>query len=402
MTESQLVTDLTVTLSAVAGLLIVRYQIDPAGGGVAGRFRFTLMVVAAFYFLRAASWLVTIDFIRSAMFLAAALIPVAALLLAEGFLRRHAPGFVKLMVVAGMGAIGFTALFLPSAITFSPTFLYLVLIYQFVSFALVFYLLVTRDRQSLSQTENIAINRFAIAIPIVMILLLSDYDLLPPEHLPYLSGLGALTVAWVAVTLEARIASAARVFFAVAAIALTAGLAAWLIDLQTGLSAKETLETLAIVVSLMLVLVLGLSSAAIRRDRRQTSLLGAMRKTESLEDFLAALDRYGLTAGYTMIRGDELQDYDRETLFNHLKPSGAIALSDLPKNKSHDTAAQSQLRELLSRVGGNEVILVAETPLTVAVGSPAGFAATSSSSLRSAFAIARVIAQRDSILKDTV
>ena len=102
-----------------------------------------------------------------------------------------------------------------------------------------------------------------------------------------------------------------------------------------------------------------------------------------------------------MIRGDELQDYDREALFNHLKPSGAIGLSDLPKNKSHDTAAQSQLRELLSRVGGNEVILVAETPLTVAVGSPAGFAATSSSSLRSAFGIARVIAQRDSILKET-
>ncbi|MET1411252.1 hypothetical protein ABVF61_03235 [Roseibium sp. HPY-6] len=401
MAESQLVTDLTVTLSAVAGLLIVRSQIDPAGGGVAGRFRFALMVVAAFYFLRAASWLTAFDFIRSAMFLSAAIIPFSALLLAEGFLRRHAPGFVKLVVAVGMAAIGFLSLVLPSAVTFSPAFLYLVLFYQFVSFALVFYLLVARDRHSLTQTENIAINRFAIAIPIVMILLLSDYDLLPPEHLPYLSGLGALTVAWVAVTLEARIASATRVFTAVAAIALTAGFAAWLIDLQTGLSTKETLETLAIVVSLMLVLILGLSSAAIRRDRRQTSLLGAMRKTGSLEDFLAALDQNGLTAGYTMLRGNDLQDYDGQAVIHQLKHGGALALSDLPRNKTLDTAAQSQLRELLSRIGGNEVILVAETPLTLAVGSPAGFASTSSSSLRSAFAIARVIAQRDAILKET-
>jgi hypothetical protein len=197
------------------------------------------------------------------------------------------------------------------------------------------------------------------------------------------------------VTLEARIASAARVFAAVAAITLAAGLAAWLIDLQTGLSPTETLETLAIVISLMLVLVLGLSSAAIRRDRRQTSLLTAIRRAKSLDDYLSALERNGLTAGYTILNRNELQDYDKTLMVQALKPTGSQNLSDLPKNRSNDTAAQSQIRELIKRVGGNEAILAAEDPLTVAVGSPAGFAATSSSTLRSAFGFARVIAERD-------
>ena len=394
MAESQLVTDLTVTLSAVAGLLIVRSQIDPVGGGVAGRFRFALLLVSVFYFVRAADWVTTFGLFRTATFVAAAMIPFAALLLTEGFLRRHAPRLVKLAIAIGMVGMGLAAVFLPGAVS-SLGFIYLLAAFQLVSFTLIFLLLLTRDRSDLTATENLAINRFAIAIPIVMILLLSDYDLLPPENLPYLSGLGALTVAWVTVTLEARIASAARVFAAVAAITLAAGLAAWLIDLQTGLSPTETLETLAIVISLMLVLVLGLSSAAIRRDRRQTSLLTAIRRAKSLDDYLSALERNGLTAGYTILNRNELQDYDKTLMVQALKPTGSQNLSDLPKNRADDTVAQSQIRELITRVGGNEAILAAEDPLTVAVGSPAGFAATSSSTLRSAFGFARVIAERD-------
>lgn len=394
MAESQLVTDLTVTLSAVAGLLIVRSQIDPAGGGVAGRFRFALLLVSVFYFVRAADWVTTFGLFRTATFVAAAMIPFAALLLTEGFLRRHAPRLVKLAIAIGMVGMGLAAVFLPGAVS-SLGFIYLLAAFQLDSFALIFLLLLTRDKSDLTTIENLAINRFAIAIPIVMILLLSDYDLLPPENLPYLSGLGALTVAWVTVTLEARIASAARVFAAVAAITLAAGLAAWLINLQIGLSPTETLETLAIVISLMLVLVLGLSSAAIRRDRRQTSLLTAIRRAKSLDDYLSALERNGLTAGYTILNRNELQDYDKTLMVQALKPTGSQNLSDLPKNRSNDTAAQSQIRELITRVGGNEAILAAEDPLTVAVGSPAGFAATSSSTLRSAFGFARVIAERD-------
>ncbi|MBG6172411.1 hypothetical protein IWQ55_000563 [Labrenzia sp. EL_208] len=401
MDESQLVTDLTVTLSAVVGLLVVRWQIDPASGGVAGRFRFALLVVAVFYFVRAADWLTDFGLFRTATFVAAAVIPFAALLLTEGFLRRHAPRFVKLVVAAGMIATGCAAVLLPGSVASSPGFLLLLAAYQLMSFTLIFVMLLTRDRSSLTATENTAINRFAIAIPIVMILLLSDYDLLPPENLPYLSGLGALTIAWVTVTLEARIASAARVFSAVASIAFIGCLAAWLVKLQTGLSPEETLETSAIVVSLMLVLVLGLSSAAIRRDRRQTSLLAAMRHAKRLDDYLAALDNNGLTAGYTILRTNELQDYDGDLMVQVLKPTGSHNMSDLPKNRSLDTAAQSQIRELIARTGGNEVLLVAEEPLMVAVGSPAGFSATSSSSLRSAFGFARVIAERDMVRRGT-
>ena len=398
MAESQLVTDLTVSLSAVAGLLIVRSQIDPASGGVAGRFRFALLLVSVFYFVRAADWLTAFSLFKTATFVTAAMIPFSALLLTEGFLRRHAPRLVKLMISAGTAAIGLAAIFLPGAVS-SPGFIYLLAAFQLVSFALIFLLLLTRDRSDLTATENLAITRFAVAIPIVMVLLLSDYDLLPPENLPYLSGIGALTVAWVTVTLEARIASAARVFAAVATIAVAAGLAAWLVGLQTGLSPIETLETLAIVVSLMLVLVLGLSSAAIRRDRRQTSLLAAIRRAKSLGDYLGALERNGLIAGYTILNRGELRDYDKDLMVQALKPTGSQNLSDLPKNRSMDTAAQSQIRELISRVGGNEAILAAEEPLTVAVGSPAGFAATSSSTLRSALGFARVIAERDAALE---
>lgn len=397
MTGDVLTTSLTVSLSACAGLLLVRAQIDPAAGGTARQFRFALLVAALFYLVRAADWMTGLALFRALTVVAAAAIPFSALLLAEGLLRRHAPHLVKVAVAGGMAALACLAPFI--SLTGTPVFIAILLAYQLAAFGVVFCLLMFRERASLSPTENLTADRAVMTLPIIVLLLLPDYDFVPPRDVSYLSGLGALMAAWLTVTFEARLAGNGRVAMALLAMISVAGAAALLITGPAAISTTGFVHAAAILLALVLLLVTCLTALLIQKERRQVSMISALRNTESLDRFLDALEQNGLTQGYRILRGAELADYDDNILVATLSRPGSMHLADLPAARGEDTLGQSQLRELMARTGTKEAVLVSEAPLAIALGTPPGIATSSGTDLKSAFRLARLIAERDSAQK---
>ncbi|MEJ6391647.1 hypothetical protein V8J82_00180 [Gymnodinialimonas sp. 2305UL16-5] len=393
MLSAALIADLTISISAALGLLVVRAQIAPGPDGLTWRFRTILFVTAFFYVLRAIDWLTAFGPARTLTIIAAALIPFAALLLAEGMLRRHAPRPVKIAAAIGLALCALGAL-IPD-FTRSPTFLIPFLVYQALLFAAGLSLLLTRNRSEFTPPENAMIDRIALSVPIILVLLLTDYQLFGRGLIPALSGLAALVVAWIASTLEARAASGAYVGAALLAIAAISGVAGLTVGAQTGFPPGLTLQVAAIVMALVLLLVVGLSSAALQRARVRASLDEALTQTASLKLYRDAITRLGLTEGYALLSGDDLRDYDATAVIDAIGPTGSVVRAELPKSPGDDTLGQSQIRALLDRFATREVALVAKSPFTLAVGTPSGLADGSSANIRAAFAVARLIAERD-------
>ncbi|WP_298821528.1 hypothetical protein [uncultured Roseibium sp.] len=396
MTNPELITNLTVAVATVVGLAIAWLQFDARDGGLARQFRFALFVAGVFYFARAADWVSSLSVFRVATVISAAAIPLAALLLTEGLLRRHAPRTTKIFISLGLIIFSISSVFVPY--TYNFYFIKALFLFHISALSVILLLLIARNRQILSQTENMTINRCVVALPIIMILLLSDYEFFPIQGPLYLSGLGVLIAVWITMTLEANFADLGRLLLSIAAIVLTIALGTWLIGLQADSAAGDLLNTAAILTSLVLVLVIGLTAMVLRHERQQVSFLTALNETASLEKFLSALERQGLTSGFTILKKRDVVEFDIPSLRRSLAVSGALRISDLPKSRANDTIGQSQLRELLSRFGAREAILVAEHPFVIAVGTPSGIAAASGSNLRLALHLARLIAERDNVL----
>lgn len=395
MVDGALIPDLVVSGAAATGLLIVRSQIGPGADSLIWRFRLILLLSALFYMVRMADWLFALGMFRFLTVLCAAAIPFAALLLAEGILRRHAPRWIKTLAAAGLTVFILVALAVP--VTRTPDYLTPFLIYQVLLFATSLALIITRDRDSLSAPENRLADRVMIVGPFVLGLLVTDYRVFGSDALglPALSGLGALMIAWIASTSEARAATGVFIAQALGLLALVSVVSALAIGAMHGWSGADMAVAAAMLASVLLAFMVWLSSAALRRARTRASLERALSCTEDLTAYLGVLSRQGLSEGYALLGHEDLRDYDGQLLVNAMGPGGACTQADLPRDTTEDTRAESQLRALLNRFAARDVFLISKTPITLAVGAPIGLGDETGADIRSAFAIARLIAERD-------
>lgn len=394
-----LTSDLVIAGAASFGLLTVRRQILPMREGLAWRFRLILLVSALFYLFRAADWLFDSGLLRSLTIASAGAIPFISLLLTEGMLRRHAPQWIKLIAALGLGAIALTVL-VPS-FTRSMTFLVPFLIYQIALFVICMLLILRRDRTAYSRGENILLNRIALIAPVIVLLLISDYKIMGNRNLPDLSGLAALLVAWIASTWDARALNGAFLLSAVAGVALVAGISATALGLSLQWGGLTYVHAGAMISALCLTLLVWLSSGILRRARARRSLDHALSQTQDLDAYLAALSRSGLSEGFTLLGPQDLTEYSPEALGAALSPTGGLRKSALPADPGQDTLGQSQARALLTRFAAQELIEISNQPLRLAIGAPSGLADGASAEVGAAFAIARLIAQRDRPEKGT-
>ncbi|RWF26316.1 MAG: hypothetical protein EOS64_01950, partial [Mesorhizobium sp.] len=91
--DDKLVADTITSLPSLLGLMIVIAVVsgrDP-GDPLSRRFLFGLRVLAVLLACRILDWITGLGVFRLATIVAAGLLPLAALLLTEGLLRRHAP-----------------------------------------------------------------------------------------------------------------------------------------------------------------------------------------------------------------------------------------------------------------------------------------------------------------------
>ncbi|MEM9341609.1 MAG: hypothetical protein AAGA87_01045 [Pseudomonadota bacterium] len=395
MSNPYLLPDLVVALSTVAGLVIVYRHIGPSQDGLSRRFRWLLFIAATFYGLRAVGWLADIWLFRAATVVMAVAVPVAALTLAEGLLRRHAPLWVKTVIAAGALITALVGI-MPTMWT-STLLVRLLLAYQVIAFALIAWLVLTRDRSTLSPIENATINRISLALVAIFPMILTDFRGEPFGIPVRMSGLAALIVCWIALNLEDRAQTARSLAVSLALILAIPLIAALAIGAHLQAGTLVTTQIAAMIAAPVFALLIALAALTARRTRARRSVIGTLRRTKSLDDYLATLQ--GLSDGFTIVSEDDLKDFDQlRTAFD---ATGAARHRDLPKSPGDDTLEQSQLREFLRRHAGSEAFVVSDSPLRIAVGTPQGISATADRDLQAAFGLARLIAERDALKRGT-
>jgi hypothetical protein len=188
------VADSIVNLCGAIGLgvaMLTLYRRDP-NGPLTRRLLLAIGVVTILFFIRGAAWWSGNASLDRLSLIPAALIPLGALIVTEGMLRRHAPRIVKMVAVFGGlllglgGALGLERFATPYFLALS--------IFQLAGFAACALILMMRDRISLMASENRSIGRLAAGALVVIPFIVTDFRTLLPDFPVRLGALGALLV----------------------------------------------------------------------------------------------------------------------------------------------------------------------------------------------------------------
>lgn len=156
------------------------------------RLLLTLGIIATLFLMRGAAWWTGSELLDRLSMIPASLIPLGALILTEGMLRRHAPRAVKMVAVIGAVVLGLGGIL--GLEKFETPYGIVLSLFQLSGFATCAWLLVTRNYTSLMASENRGISRLAVGALIVIPFMVTDFRVLFPDIPVRLGAMGALLV----------------------------------------------------------------------------------------------------------------------------------------------------------------------------------------------------------------
>src|SRR5262249_5716268 len=153
---------------------------------------FMLGIAAALFFARGLAWWTGNAWLDRLSLIPAAMVPLGALIVTEGILRRHAPRLAKIAALAGAVLLGLGGLV--GLESYATPYSLLLSLFQLGGFATCAWLLATRNRSTLMASENRSIARLAVGAVIVIPFIATDFQVLAPDIPVRLGALGALLV----------------------------------------------------------------------------------------------------------------------------------------------------------------------------------------------------------------
>ncbi len=362
--QQAIVADTLVSLTAVAGLLILRGTIKrgEAGSSIDRRFLFGIDVICTMMLARLLWWVSGISLFDTITIIAAGMIPLAALILSEGLLLRHAPRFLKL--IAAGGALVFFVLAFLSPQFADPARIYALLLLQSFMFMSIGVLVLTRDRDSLSVAQNRTVGRIGLSLVLILPFAISDYRTDPFDTPVRLSGIAVLFLCWLAVSLGRGNLShqeIARSFLMLFVSAVAAGVSvAWL----AGFDIRTAIQATAIIMAFSILASIYNEAKTTQRDAERDSLLRyiARSTTDSPAVFLQGLQRHALVEGALILDTAALGDFDASfrACFTH-DPIRKRSELDMKNAHSHN----EQLGWFFEKYDATHVMLVSENPFVV-------------------------------------
>jgi hypothetical protein len=354
-------------LSAVALGASVLTLVSAARGAPSAlrpRLAFTLGGVCLFFVARSLSEVSGNYALRLLSLLTVCMLPLAALLLAEGVLRRHAPRGLKALVTLGAGA---TAMAIVVTGAGPPVTSWGLGGFVVLALAAVTTLLIARDRAGLSQQENAGVDALMAAGALVTVLAVTDFV----PGMPGLSGIGAAAVAFVLAANPTSRREGRRVLGDLALIGAVAVTSAVALSraMELGMTA-ETLRLGAILVALLLAAgaILGARRARIGRQGEAFGRALARADLASLDRFLDSLTGQPLLAGVRVAQGALLSEYDVRGLAEALRGRAVwtrMALAD--PQAPIASRARDELNDLMTRTEATHALLVSAAPLRIAL-----------------------------------
>lgn len=385
-----------VSVATVTGLLVIVWHLWDSDDTTLACLRRLLVATAVFYAARSVHWLTQGDVFRTLTILVVAMLPLLILLVVEQFMRRHAPFYLKSIVVVGACLFVIGSFF--SSINTTPMFVYTLLVFQLCALGPILWFIYRRDRSSLNTEENQTINRIALVLIIIVPLLVSDYGL---TYLPLptnWSGLGVVTGCWILIHMHDRMLSRTRIVLELSVLIVFALTASVFISWYTKLSIFQWIETLAMLIAFTMAAATLVGVFHLRwRNGPMGSVTRGLLHGESFHDYLANLKQRD--PGCLILSADDLAEFDAAMLIGAFDINGAINRSELPAIAESDDMMQSQIRNLLHRFGANRAFLVAKEPLHIALAQRQGLTDAPDTELSAAFSLARLMAERDYLRK---
>lgn len=358
---ANILTDLFLSSAALTGLAIVHGVLQ--GGRpddpLTRRFVFALRVAMLLFAGRALIVLTGGAWFRSIVLLAAALIPLAAVIVAEGLLRRHAPVWVKWVI--GTGTVGFvlTAFWFGTAL--DPARLTGLLMFQVVGFAIAGWMIATRDRSSLNMAENQSAGRLAWSLVVLVPLIATDFLLVFIRLPVQMSAIGVLVMCWAALGLARGTASHRAGFAPIVIVVAVGALTGAIISGLAGAGRDGIILGGAISTSAMLVLALWSETRAGHSSARSAGLIAHMAQAplDSPLAFLRGLQAHPMVAGAVVITPADLSGFDPATLTRIFAASPVLRKSAPP---ALDPQAADHITHLFNRFGATHILDLGQQP----------------------------------------
>lgn len=369
--------DLFLSVAALIGLgalhrsIAARGRWEPLNRRFIAGIRITMLLFAGRSLVILTGWGVFQPIIH----LAAALIPVGVLLLTEGLLRRHAPWEIKAFVAGGALVLGLLS-FIP--IISPPLKLNGLLTFQIISLLACGWLVLFRDKASLSIAENRAVERLGFSLILLVPLATVDFLTVDMGIPVQASPLAVLFLCWLAIGLgrtEARHRASIASFGAVigAAIAATVFVAlVWDMGRDDWLVAGAVILAAGAVGAIV-------NEARDQADKAQSlSLLRHLAQAEGdAVTFLRGLAAHPAVDGAVIVGEEIARDLDPATLARLFAKRPVLRRSEpLPDGEESDHAAH-----LFKRYAASHILWVSGTPLRLLALSMPSVAVASSTEL---------------------
>lgn len=363
-------TQLFLSCAALLGLyvlqsVLVRRDVwDP----INQRFLFGIRVTMMLFAGRVLMIVTGVEAFRILVLLGAALIPLAVLILTEGLLRRHAPPLMKAVVGGGGIAFGFLAFWYSDSI--DPMRLYCLLGFQLLGFVLSGWLILRRDRSSLSGNENAMVVRLGLSLILFIPLAAGDFLLLAIGLPIQFSALGVLILCWLAIGLgrahQGHWATLVNLGVMIGAAAFVGGM----IGVFAELGRNGFLLVIASIMTMLFVVTILNDARALRQEEQSLGLLRhlATAKTDDPMAFLRDLQDHPLVEGAVVVSQESLLGLQETVLEEIFAAAPVLRRADPPQL---GPVADDHITYLFARYSATHVMLGMETPrLLIALSMP--------------------------------
>ncbi|WP_342076135.1 hypothetical protein [Yoonia sp. SS1-5] len=371
ISAAPIMTELFLSGAALAGLWVLaatlhqRDQWDP----INRRFLFGVRVLMTLFAGRVLVVLTDLAAFRILELLAAALIPLAVLLLTEGLLRRHAPPFVKAIIGIGAVIFGFSAFWYSDSI--DPARLVALLCFQVAGFCLAGWLILTRDRASLLPSENITVTRLGLTLILFVPMALGDFLLLYLDLPVQFSALGVLVLCWLAIGLARRDLGHRATLFSLFLMIAAAVLLGLLVGFLVGIDRDGGLMLCGILVAATLLVMIYNDARALQSEARSLGLLQHMATAEISDPvaFLQDLQAHPLVEGAVIVSEESLVDLQSPVLDRIFDATPVLRRADPP---ALGVSADDHIAHLFARYSATHIMLASVRPrVLIALSMPA-------------------------------
>ncbi|SEW18328.1 hypothetical protein SAMN04488515_1456 [Cognatiyoonia koreensis] len=361
ISSASILAHLFLSLAAVVGLALLHSSLrsqspdDP----LTRRFVFGVRVTMAIFIGRALVVLTGGQFGIALVSVAAAFVPLAVLLLTEGLLRRHAPGWLK--AFGGIGAGVFTILGLIPAMWASGLYNIALVGFQVIGLALCGWMVWQRDRASLSNSENQTATRLALSLFLLVPMIAADYAMVFLRMPVQISALGVLVLCWLAVGLGQATSGMRGVLLGFAILTgVSLGTGAFIGWMMAG-SREAIILGAAVTMAAVFVVAIYFDARQQRTAGQSLSLLRHMAEgpQDSALTFLTGLRDHPAVEGALVIGGRELADLDSDTLDRVFSLAPVLRRTDPPMD---DPVLVDHVEALFTRYQASHILQVSAKP----------------------------------------